>query len=54
MTLPDGTTREWPVRAGNAKFNEADFTGAEVTGMLSPGADFTGARTAKPAGKPKG
>jgi uncharacterized protein YjbI with pentapeptide repeats len=54
VTLPDGTTREWPVRAGNAKFSEADFTRAGVTGMLSPGADFTGARGVQPAaGKPK-
>jgi uncharacterized protein YjbI with pentapeptide repeats len=42
------------VRAGNAKFNEADLTGAEVTGMLSSGADFTAAKSAKPtAGKSK-
>ena len=47
VTLPDGTTREWPVRAANAKFNEADLTGAEVTGMLSSGANFTGVKGAR-------
>jgi uncharacterized protein YjbI with pentapeptide repeats len=53
VTLPDGTTREWPVRAANAKFNEADFTGAELAGMLSSGADFTEVKGLKPAAKPK-
>jgi len=54
VTLPDGTTREWPVRAANAKFNEADLNGAVLAGMLSPGADFTGAKgVGAAAGKPK-
>ncbi len=43
VTLPDGTTREWPVRAANAKFNDADFTGAQVKGMLAESAELTGA-----------
>ena len=44
VTLPDGTTREWPVRAAGTKFNDADFTGAQVAGMLGADADITGAK----------
>jgi uncharacterized protein YjbI with pentapeptide repeats len=44
VTLPDKSTREWPVRAPHAKFNEADFTGAQVAGMLTEGAEWTGAK----------
>jgi len=49
VTLPDGTTREWPVRASNAKLNEADFTGAQLAGLLAVGAELTGAKGDKAA-----
>jgi hypothetical protein len=50
VTLPDGTTRR-PV-VPPTKFNEADLTGAEVTGMLSP--RTSPGRSRQPAaGKPK-
>ncbi|HNB27803.1 MAG TPA: pentapeptide repeat-containing protein, partial [Alphaproteobacteria bacterium] len=40
--LPDGSTRDWPVRLSFIKPQEADFTNALIDRLLMEGVDLTG------------
>jgi uncharacterized protein YjbI with pentapeptide repeats len=42
INLPDGSTREWPVRAVGAIFAEADLTDARTEGLVVQGQGSSG------------